>query len=468
MTAAATRTPRLFGTDGIRGAFGTPPLDEDTVRRLGAALAQKLGASASDAPRVVLGGDTRFSTPQIARWLHEELTDAGVDVLFLGTVPTPAVADVTRRTGAACGIAVSASHNPAPDNGIKLIDGDGFKWTPEDEADVEDKMEAVAPHLATEEGGGRVTGEMTEKLTVESGAVDAWLGHLRRSLGDLRLNGLRLVADAGHGAASPFVGPLFRDAGAEIEVLHAAPDGRNINWGCGSTHPEVVAERVAESSADLGLTFDGDADRCLVADATGARDGDAILYLWATDLHRRGELPGDAIVATSMSNLGLEVALRREGIDLVRCDVGDRHVVETLRRRGLVLGGEQSGHIVHLGLSTTGDGLLTALQVARIVADAGRSFEDLLEPFQRFPQLLLNVPVAHKPDLDDLPRVVESRHDVERTLGDRGRLVLRYSGTEPKVRIMIEGEDEAEIERLAHQLAEVLSSSIAEAPHPTS
>lgn len=452
---SASRTPRLFGTDGIRGRFGTPPLDEETVRRLGAALGQRLSIGSPPA-QVILGGDTRFSTPQIAGWLHDELTAAGCSVTYLGTVPTPAVADVTRRLEASCGIAISASHNPAPDNGIKLIDGNGFKWQSADEAELEDRMEAVRLRGPS----GTAKEEPDVEPAVDHDAVSTWWTDLRHSLGGLRLDGLRLVADAGHGAASPFVGEFFRQAGADIAVHNAEPDGHNINWGCGSTHPEVVARLVADSAADLGATFDGDADRCLIADGTGDRDGDAILYLWAVDLKRRGLLPGDAIVATSMSNLGLEVALRREGIDLVRCDVGDRHVVETLKQRGLVLGGEQSGHIVHLGLSTTGDGLLTAIQVARIVADSGRSLPELLGGFRRFPQLLLNVPVDHKPDLDTLPTAVESRRDIERTLGDRGRLVLRYSGTEPKVRIMIEGEDEAEIHRMAHELAEVLTSAI--------
>ncbi|MDA8018515.1 MAG: phosphoglucosamine mutase, partial [Thermoanaerobaculia bacterium] len=438
------------GTDGIRGRFGVPPLDEETIRRLGGALARYL-TQGSDPAWAVLGGDTRFSTPQIAAWLHHELTAGGVRVTYLGTVPTPAVADVTRRLGAGCGIAVSASHNPAPDNGIKLLDRHGFKWSTGSEAALEGEMASQTPQV----------GEASPP-DVDSQAAATWFDDLGASLEGSTLGGLRIVADAGHGAASPYVERLFRNVGAEIEVHNATPDGRNINHGCGSTHPEVVAGLVTETAADLGLTFDGDADRCLLADATGDRDGDAILFLWATDLLRRGELRGDAVVATSMSNLGLEVALRRHDIGLARCDVGDRHVVETLRSRGLVLGGEQSGHIVHLGLSTTGDGLLTALHVARIVAEAGRSLPELLEGFHRFPQLLLNVSVDHKPDLDTLPRVVESRRDIERTLGDRGRLVLRYSGTEPKVRIMIEGENEAEIHRLAHELAEVLTSAIQE------
>ena len=420
-SAPSLPRPRLFGTDGIRGRFGEPPLDENTVRRLGCALAVRLSSNAAAtgrAARVVLGGDTRYSTPEIAGWLHEELTAGGVHVEYLGTVPTPAVADVARRLPADCGIAVSASHNPAPDNGIKLIDHLGFKWPAAAEAELEQLMELKTPRRRA-----------AEKTSVEPEpnpvAVATWFSDLKNSLGSTRLDGLQVVADAGHGAASPFVEDLFRQAGAEIEVHNRQPDGYNINHGCGSTHPEVVSGLVAESSADLGLTFDGDADRCLIADRAGDRDGDAILYLWATDLHRRGELPGNAVVATTMSNLGLEVALRRQGIDLVRCDVGDRHVVSTLKERGLALGGEQSGHIVHLGLSTSGDGLLTGLQVARIMASSGRSLADLLLDFHRLPQLLLNVPVAHKPDLDSLPRVVESQRDIERTLGDRGRLVLR-------------------------------------------
>ena len=452
-TEAAQRRPRLFGTDGVRGVFGTHPLDQSTVRTLAAALGETLGRK-GPSPRVVLGGDTRDSTPILCRWLASELVAQGVDATFLGTVPTPCVAHATTSLGAVCGIAVSASHNPHPDNGIKLIDGRGFKWTPTDEAALEATMETVAPRTTTDSGA---------ELEADPKPVEDWLRHLAAGLeGDRPLAGLSLALDTGNGAASPYARRLFEGLGATVSVLHDQPDGSNINAGCGSTHPEVLATEVRRIGADLGFSFDGDADRVIVADESGTvRDGDAILYLWGLDLARRDALPGRRIVATSMSNLGLEVALRREGIELLRCDVGDREVVATMERSGTVLGGEQSGHIVHRGSSTTGDGLLTALHVAALRRRADQSLSALLTGFERFPQLIHNLRVRHKPPLDTLPEVVAAQGEVEAALGDQGRLVLRYSGTEPLVRIMIEGPEQGPIEALAQQLAGVLEEQLA-------
>ncbi len=448
--------PALFGTDGIRGVFGRPPLDEATVRGLAIALAEEL-RQGSEAPRIVLGGDTRASTPELCRWLAGELAGRGVEATYLGVVPTPCVAFSTVAAGANCGVTVSASHNPHQDNGIKLIDPEGFKWTPAAEVCLEQRMRP-----AEAAGGADPAALEPVELVPDDAAVDAYRSSLVASLDGLRpLSGLEVALDAGNGAASAYAQPLFEELGARVDVVHADPDGRNINEGCGSTHPQVVAELVRASGADLGFAFDGDADRAILADETGqVRDGDAILYLWGKDLDRRGRLPGHRLVATSMSNLGLEVALARDGIVVQRCDVGDREVVDAMRSGGVALGGEQSGHIVHLPLSTTGDGLLTALQVAGLKARDGRPLSAMLDGFERFPQLLKNLPVSDKPDLDSLPKVVAASRDVERRLGSEGRLVLRYSGTEPLVRIMIEGRDRAEIEALAGELAAVLIREI--------
>ncbi len=454
-------SPRgLFGTDGIRGAFGRPPLDEATVRGLAAALAEELRENhppGRTPPRIVLGGDTRDSTPVLCRWLSEELAARGVESTYLGVVPTPCVAFSTRTRSAACGIAVSASHNPHPDNGIKLIDAGGFKWSPEAELRLEQRLKTAPARTLSP----ALELEIDRELTL------AYRSSLLTSLPKGRkddpqpLAGLEVALDTGNGAASAFARQLFEELGARVSIVHADPDGRNINHGCGSTHPQVVAELVRATGANLGFSFDGDADRALIADETGkVRDGDAILYLWGSDLARRGQLPGQRIVATSMSNLGLEVALRPEGIAVVRCDVGDRAVVETMRHEGIELGGEQSGHIVSLSLSTTGDGLLTALQVAGLKQRDGRPLSAMLEGFERFPQLLRNLPVHHKPDLGDLPRVVEASRKVEQALGSEGRLVLRYSGTEPLVRIMIEGPALDQIEALAGDLAAVLEEEL--------
>ncbi|MEO1369481.1 MAG: phosphoglucosamine mutase, partial [Acidobacteriota bacterium] len=410
------------------------------------------GARPAGRLRVVLGGDTRASTPQICRWLAAELVAQDFEPVFLGTVPTPAIAATAAAGDAVCGIAVSASHNPYPDNGVKLIDTDGFKWSPAEEAALEALMDDV------EVAGGEAV------LEVDRAAVDAYLDTLTASLGGRRLDGLSVGLDAGNGAASPYARRLFESLGARVTVLGDAPDGENINRDCGSTAPAHLAERVRSDGLDLGVAFDGDADRAILVDETGAeRDGDAILFLWASDLHRRRSLPGDGIVATSMSNLGLEVALRDRGIHLHRCDVGDREVVRMLLDKGLALGGEQSGHIVHLGLATTGDGLLTALQVAGLVHAGkaqGHTLSHRLAGFTRFPQLLHNLEVPSKPPLADLPRVQEAARRVEQELGDRGRLVLRYSGTESLVRIMIEGPDRDSIESLAQDLARVLEEEI--------
>ena len=442
---------RLFGTDGIRAAFGTPPLDETTVRRLAAALAHELEQNCGATSKVVLGGDTRDSTPILCRWLTEVLTAHGAEITYLGVIPTPGVAAVVRARNATCGVAVSASHNAHPDNGLKLIDSTGFKWAREAEQRLEARLDTLAENPETP--------RRTGGLDVDRGAVDEYLHRLEKLAAPL--DGLRLVVDAAQGAASPYAGPLFERLGADVEVLYANPDGRNINAGCGSTHPEVAAHRTGESEADLGLAFDGDADRVLMIDEAGkVRDGDAILYLWARELKSHGRLPGNRIVATSMSNLGLENALSGHGISVVRCDVGDRAVVRTMRDSGIVLGGEQSGHIVNLELGTQGDGLLTALSVASLVHRATRPLSELLDGFERYPQRLENVRVRSKPDLETLPRVRAVRDAVVERLGKDGRLVLRYSGTEPLARVMIEGRDLAQVEALTSELAAVIAEEL--------
>ncbi|MEM7582161.1 MAG: phosphoglucosamine mutase [Acidobacteriota bacterium] len=465
--------PRYFGTDGIRGTFGVPPLDETSIRILGAALGQELalgqepGSDAAE-PRVMMGGDTRDSTPTICRWLTEELTDAGCEVGSLGVVPTPGVAFATRTRGASCGVVVSASHNPHPDNGIKLIDSEGFKWDPEAELNLENRMSERTNNLPQRSAGDGATSDSAasdgaasgvEAQPAETGSyIDAIVSHLPN---EMALAGLSVVLDTGNGAASSFAGPLFERLGARVTTIHDSPNGSNVNAGCGSTHPEVVAREVATAGADLGFAFDGDADRVILVDETGSVcDGDAMLFLWAQELKRTGQLPHNKIVATSMSNLGLEVALRRLGIEVVRCDVGDRIVVETMRREGIVLGGEQSGHIINLSQGTTGDGMATAVQIAALRQRHHRPMSQMLSGFERFPQLLRSIAVQRKPELTGLPPVRAASRAVEEALGADGRLVLRYSGTEPLVRIMIEGSDRTTIESLADDLERVLVAEL--------
>ncbi|HEX7183804.1 MAG TPA: phosphoglucosamine mutase [Thermoanaerobaculia bacterium] len=449
-------TRRLFGTDGIRGRFGEPPLDRATVTSLAAHLAATLRERTAD-PVVVLGGDTRESTPEICRWLAEGLAGGGARVRYAGVIPTPGVAFLARHLGAAAGAVVSASHNPYPDNGVKLIDPEGLKWSEEEEAALERRLEAgPVPGISPWDG----------ELPIESELRELYLQHLAATVpGERPLSDLKVVLDAGNGAASFYARELFERLGARVTLLHAEPDGRNVNEGCGSTAPEEMAARVAAEGADLGAAFDGDADRCILADERGeVRDGDAILYLWATCLRSHGQLDPPRIVATTMSNLGLERALAREGIAIERCGVGDRYVVEAMRREGIVLGGEQSGHVVQSELASTGDGLLTAVQMAHIVRQSERPLSERLAGFRRYPQILKNVRVSRKPDLETLPRVAAAARTVEERLGADGRLVLRYSGTEPLARVMIEGPDQASIEALAGELAQAIVEEIGARP----
>jgi phosphoglucosamine mutase len=479
----------LFGTDGIRAPFGRYPLDEATVTALGRRLAEHLaetptesGSGRTDGDRpatgpitVVLGGDTRASTPTLCEWIARGLHAAGsaraVETRYAGVIPTAGVASLVRDLGAAAGVVVSASHNPYPDNGIKLLDGDGFKWSREEEAALERRLHDQNGLQDRRAGAPAPAGDAPAALdAAEPGLVERYLAHLASSLpGERPLSGLRIALDTGNGAASPYAGALFERLGAEARVLHDAPDGTNVNRACGSTDPRDLLEAVRTGGFHLGAAFDGDADRVILVDADGeTRDGDAILYLWASALDDAGALSPRAIVATSMSNLGLERALDARGIGMVRCGVGDREVVETMRRESVLLGGEQSGHIVHLGLTTTGDGLLTALQVAGMAArelrehDGERPLSELLAGFRRFPQVLRNVRVAAKLDLMALPAVARTVRRAEERLGDHGRLVLRYSGTEPLARVMLEGSDQLEIEELAGDIAGAIEHELGE------
>jgi|CXWL01.1.fsa_nt_gi phosphoglucosamine mutase len=447
---------RLFGTDGIRAPFGTPPLVAPTVQRLGRLLAAELAVDRAK-PRVVLGGDTRASTSTLCGWLAAGLAAGGASVAHAGVVPTPAVALLTRDLGAAAGIAVSASHNLPPDNGIKLVGSDGFKWPVAREAALEGRL--LADGDPVDGAGDRPASALP---AVDVALAARYLAALRAALPAGRpLAGMRIALDCANGAAAAYAADLFSALGAETLVSHDRPDGHNINRDCGSTHPGAVAAQARAAGADLGVAFDGDADRAILVDERGeVADGDALLYVWASALHDLDALPGNRIVATSMSNLGLEVALARRGVGIVRCDVGDRVVVETMRGQGIRLGGEQSGHLVDLALATTGDGMLTALQIAHVVARSGQPLSALRQGFVRFPQLLRNLRVPRKPPLASLPTVITVAADVESRLGREGRLVLRYSGTEPLCRIMLEGPDAATIEAMADEIAAAIERDL--------
>ena len=440
----------LFGTDGVRGAFGRPPIDRSTVTALAHRLALDLQKQA-EKPLVVIGGDTRESTPTLLCWLRDALEAGGCTVRWAGVLPTPGIAIVTRRLQADCGICISASHNPFADNGLKLFGSDGFKWSTEAETSLGKNLQPVV--LAESATVPEIEDDLAQIYLRE-----LWTG-IESEAGSRPLQGLTVALDCANGAASPFARHVFEHLGAEVHSFHDQPNGRNINQRCGSTHDSEIVRLVVETSSDLGFAFDGDADRLIAADENGRLlDGDELLYIWAGHLQETGALRPSKIVATQMSNLGLEESLEARGIELVRCDVGDRTVVREMRRQSIILGGEQSGHLVNLALSTTGDGLLSAIHFANLARHS--SLVVRTEGFVRYPQVQRNIQVREKPDFQTLDGVQEIAREIELGLGESGRLLLRYSGTEPVARVMIEGRDRGLITGQAERLAERIRAEI--------
>ena len=432
----------LFGTDGVRGTPGTFPLDAVTIWRLGAAVVRELGAG----PRLLVGCDTRESGAWIERWLASGVAMAGGTLVSVGVMPTPAVAHLVASRGCHAGIVISASHNPFPDNGIKILTATGEKAS----RDLEARIEARVADDAWEPPVAAPAPLETINLT------DNYVVRLRHIVsGAPRLDAWRIAVDCAHGATSAVAPGVLRELGFEVVALNTSPDGRNINAACGSTHPEELQAVVVERRCRLGLAFDGDGDRVILVDHRGALvDGDAVMFICARHLKALGRLVGDAVVATVMSNIGLEVALHDLGIVVHRCAVGDWHVREEMVRRGVGLGGEQSGHIIFADLLPTGDGLATALCVLRVVAETGQELANLVGDLRIFPQLLVNVPVKDKRAFDRVPEISQAIQEAERQLAGEGRVLIRYSGTEPLLRIMIEGRDMAVVQRLAGSIAE--------------
>jgi phosphoglucosamine mutase len=453
---------RLFGTDGIRGKAGDAPLDPVTVRRVGAALVRVLdgpGASGSSGRagpggrKVLIGGDTRESCAWIERELTRGLTAHGAVVTSVGVTPTPGVAYLTRREGFDAGIVISASHNPFDDNGIKIFSGRGEKLDEEVERRIE---AAVADASWPTSSGGVDAGDSQPQLRAR------YVEHLLEILPDAgALRGSRLAVDCANGATTSIAPDLFRSLGFDVALIGDRPDGRNINLGCGSTHLERLRELVREHGARLGIAFDGDGDRALFVDRHGRTvDGDAVLFIAALRLQQENRLTGNAVVATVMSNIGLELGLRERKIELVRAPVGDKYVMEQMLSRGLVLGGEQSGHIIFADHLFTGDGLGTALQMLRIIGVTGREIDELAAPLVTYPQVLLNVRVRERADYTQIPRIAESIRRVEERVDGQGRLLIRYSGTEPLLRIMIEGRRDDEIREWANEIAEAVRGAL--------
>jgi phosphoglucosamine mutase len=438
----------LFGTDGIRGRAYEAPLDENTVRRLGVALAEDLALQCPQ-PRILLAGDTRASTTDLARWLASSFQAAGGKVTWAGVLPTPAVSHLLRQDECAAGVVISASHNPADDNGIKILGPGGEKLADEIERHIESRIEEVTPV------------EGPDLPTVDRSLGDHYVDLLAAShTTEQPLTGLHIVADAANGAGSAFAGLLLERLGARVSTIASEPDGYNINAGCGATAPQRLADTVVERGADGGLALDGDADRVLLVDEKGSvLDGDDILLAWARKLQDDGSLPGNRIVATVMSNFGLEQALHTHGMGVIRCSVGDREVWMTMKEHGAALGGEQSGHVICSHYGVSGDGLLTGTHLLAIAMERGVPISGLSN-IVRLPQVLLNVPVSRQLPFEDLPRVSTELAEANRRLDQRGRVLLRYSGTERLARVMVEGDDADEIKELADRIAEAIRAEL--------
>jgi phosphoglucosamine mutase len=443
---------KLFGTDGIRAVAGEYPLDKKTVYAIGRALGDHLPAGPR---RVVIGQDTRESSGWIADTLISGLRDSGVETASAGVVPTPAVAYLAHTHGFSAGVVISASHNPWRDNGIKVFGGDGYKLPDEIELEIETEIFAL---LKTNAEPGADT-KIQPSLPGDASLRQDYLNWMALALPGAER--LRIVVDCANGAASTVAPDIFKRSGAQVEFTHRTPDGRNINENCGALHPEIVAREVISRTADLGICFDGDADRALFSDSNGhVVNGDAVMLLLARELQRRGELANDTVVATTMSNMGLEIALRESSIKMLRAPVGDKYVLEEMRKTGAVLGGEQSGHIILSREATTGDGLLTAMRVLAIVAASGQSLAQLVAGLKVFPQTIKNVRVKEKRPLEQMPEVMAAIQKAEQHLNGNGRVNVRYSGTEALARVMVEAESEETVQRFASEIAAALQAAI--------
>ncbi|MCA9530440.1 MAG: phosphoglucosamine mutase [Myxococcales bacterium] len=441
---------KLFGTDGVRGEANAGDITPETAFRIGAAVTYQARARVSHAPRVVIGKDTRLSGYLLETALASGVCALGGRVLLSGPLPTPAIAHLTTTMRADAGVVISASHNPYHDNGIKIFGADGFKLPDETELEIERLIEG------TELDTNRPTGARIGRAERLDDAVGRYVTFVKSAFpADLTLEGLRIVVDAAHGAAYRTAPLVFKELGAEVVTIGANPTGKNINHRVGALHPDACAREVVRRKADLGVALDGDADRVILVDEQGdVIDGDAVMALCATRMLRARKLKRRTLVATVMSNLGLEQAMEREGGKLVRCPVGDRYVVEMMRSRGYNFGGEQSGHLIFLDHATTGDGLVAAMQVLAIALRESRPLSELTQgAMERLPQILVNVPLSERRALEEMPKTQAAIAAAEAELGTSGRVLVRWSGTEPKLRVMIEGPQHDAIETLARGIA---------------
>jgi len=443
---------KLFGTDGVRGKAGEYPLDPPTVARFAAALVKALPYGAATGARILVGRDTRESGTWIEREIARGVRGMGARLTSAGVIPTPATAYLTKSMEFDAGIVVSASHNPFEDNGIKVFSGEGEKFDEDLEAHVESVMADTSWTLDAEHGPAVEQRDM----------VASYITHARTALPDTStLRRSKIAIDCANGATVTVAPRLFRDLGFNVTLLGGEPDGRNINLGCGSTHPECVADAVKAGGHIMGVAFDGDGDRCILVDDKGQIvDGDAIMLILARHMQAHRELKGNTVVATVMSNIGLEIALKRHNIAMVRTPVGDKYVADVIAKNDYALGGEQSGHIILSDYLFTGDGIVTALAVLRVMADTGKSLSELASEYTRYPQVLLNVRVKERRDITSVPALVEAMARAEGQLAGNGRLLVRYSGTEPLLRIMLEGQDQAQIHAMAEDIAQVARAAL--------
>ncbi|CAH2031567.1 phosphoglucosamine mutase [Trichlorobacter ammonificans] len=449
---------KLFGTDGVRGVANIHPMTTETAMHLGRAAAYIFKSSHGRRHRIVIGKDTRLSGYMLESALVAGICSMGVDVLLVGPLPTPGIANITRTMRADAGVVISASHNPFQDNGIKFFSADGFKLPDDIEKEIENLI--GCDHLASLRPTAREVG----KAYRIDDAAGRYIVFLKNTFpADLDLSGMKIVLDCANGAAYKVAPAVFEELGAEVILLGATPNGTNINAGCGSLHPEVISKAVKANAADIGIALDGDADRVIVCDEYGNEvNGDQIMAICATDMLARNQLNHKTLVATVMSNMGLDIALRRAGGSIVKTAVGDRYVVEEMRRGGYNLGGEQSGHLIFLDCSTTGDGVLAALQLLAIVRRTQKPLSELAGVMTSLPQVLVNVRVKQRTDIMSIPSIATAIGGVEEKLGSNGRVLIRYSGTEPLLRIMLEGPDNGEITAWANEIAELVKNEIGE------
>jgi len=448
----------FFGTDGIRGRANQYPLTAEMAVRIGRAIGIVYG-DANGGPPIIIGRDTRRSGQMLESAVAAGICSTGTNVLLARVIPTPGVAFLTRHQGAAAGVVISASHNPFEDNGIKLFNQQGVKLSEREEAQIEHLLREEIAASPSEEGDGPVGA-----IQLIKGARQGYLSFLRHALpSEFSLVGMKIVLDCANGAASAVAPMLFEMLGADLTLLHHEPNGTNINHQCGSEHPDALRRKVLETGSDVGLAFDGDGDRLIAVDESGTLlTGDQLLAIGARFLHRRGQLWNDVIVSTVMSNIGLKEALRSIGIRHVSCDVGDRHVMEKMVDCEAALGGEDSGHIIYKAYHSTGDGLLSALKLVETMQDDQRPLSEMAKFMTVYPQVLVNVPVVEKPALISIETIRLAIHEAEQKLGKRGRVLVRYSGTQSICRVMVEAPTQAVAEDGAHNIAVAIADAIGE------